>query len=409
MITVSSFSKNSKPSSVQGGAELGGDAPTILAALKLNSEHRMLMKYKYGGDTMKTKTLLWACAAVLFAAMVAGCVSTPQKQAIKDMKKLSYTNQPAGELELINRTEYDLVVFAGTVDRKNILGGIHHGDIRSFDFRPFVSSNSGAFLCRAVKTEVYAQKGGLINEADVIWAKLVTYGSAKSSFTVLNEVGGEGKLLFENASPYPVEVRLNGTTGTVLTTLPPYCKEQYVYVKPNPRGYVYYPTYLMYDRDTGKINSITGKEEDGQPARPAVGAESPQNVIFPVPTGKLFGARVAYLTIKNESGRAFIFRDDNTELLSQNGYAMINSGETLTFELDATEAGKTYRVLNADFRVGSTNNRYIKLFNGDPVSFKAGVEYEIAVYNQNGTVKTEIESSSERLVEYNLSSQLDLE
>ena len=88
---------------------------------------------------------------------------------------------------------------------------------------------------------------------------------------------------------------------------------------------------------------------------------------------------------------------------------MINSRETLTFELDATEAGKTYRVLNADFRVGSTNNRYIKLFNGDPVSFKAGVEYEIAVYNQNGTVKTEIESSSERLVEYNLSSQLDLE
>ena len=48
VITVSSFSKNSKQSSVQGGAELGGDAPTILAALKLNGEHRMLMKYKYG-------------------------------------------------------------------------------------------------------------------------------------------------------------------------------------------------------------------------------------------------------------------------------------------------------------------------------------------------------------------------
>ena len=31
-------------------SEFGGDAPTILAALKLNSEHRMLMKYKYGGD-----------------------------------------------------------------------------------------------------------------------------------------------------------------------------------------------------------------------------------------------------------------------------------------------------------------------------------------------------------------------
>lgn len=359
---------------------------------------------------MKTKTLLWACAAVLFAAMGAGCVSTPKSQAVKDMKNLSYANQPNGELELINKTEYDLVVFAGKIDRKNILGGIHAGGTRSFDFRNFLSANSGAFLCRAVKTEVYAQKGGFVDETtDVVWAKLVTYGNSKSSFTVMNEVGGEGKLLFENASPYPVEVRLNGTTGQVLTTLPPHCKEQYVYVKPNPRGYVYYPTYLMYDRDTGKISSITGKEEDGQSARPVEGSKHPQTIIFPMPNGKLFGARVAYLTIKNESGRAFIFRDDNTEVLSQNGYAMINSGETLTFEVDATDTGKTFRALNADFRVGAANKRYVKFFDGDPVSFKAGVEYEIAVYNQNGAVKTEIESSSERSIEYDLNSQLDLE
>ena len=358
---------------------------------------------------MKAKTLLWACAAVLFAAMVAGCVSTPQKQAVKDMKNLSYANQTNGELELRNSTDYDLVVFAGSIDRRNIMGGIRPGQTRSFDFRTFLSSNSGAFLCRAVKTDVYAQKGGVVAEADVMWAKLVTYGSSKSSFTIMNEVGGDGKLLFENASPYPVEVRLNSTTGQVLTTLPPYCKEQYVYVKPNPRGYVYYPTYLMYDKEKGKINSITGKEEDGQSARPAEGTQTPQTVIFPMPNGKLFGARVAYLTIKNESGRAFIFRNDNTEVPSQNGYTMINSGETLTFEVDATEQGKTFRTLNADFRVGTMNNRYVKFFDGEPVLFKAGVEYEIAVYNQNGAVKTEIESSSERSIEYNLNSQLDLE
>ena len=401
------FPKNSEPISVQGGTEIGGDAPTILAALKLNSEHRMLMKYKYGGDTMKK--LLFVLAAVTACMVMAGCESTPKSQAVKDMKNLSYTNQPAGELELVNRTEHDLVVFAGNIDRKNILGGIHAGNTRSFDFRTFVSSSSGAFLCRAVKTETYAQKGGLINEGDVVWAKLVTYGTNKSSFSIMNEVGGEGKLLFENASPYPVEVRLNGTTGPVLTTLPPHCKEQYVYVKPNKRGYVYFPTYLVYEKDTGKINSITGKEEDGQSARPAVGTETPQTLVFPMPNGKLFGARVAYLTVKNESGRAFIFRDDNTEVMSQNGYSMINSGETLTFEVDATEAGKTFRALNADFRVGSTNNRYIKFFNGEPVSFKAGIEYEIIVYNQNGTVKTEIESSSERSINYNLNSQLELE
>ena len=359
---------------------------------------------------MKKRALLVLPALLFAAAVIVGCGSTPKRQVMKDMKTLSYTNQPNGELEIINRTEYELVVFAGKIDRKNILGGIHAGDARSFDFRPHVSSQSGAFLCRVVNKDVYEQKGGLLDEHDdVVWAKLVTFGEAKSSFTIVPEVGGDGKLLFENASPYPVEVRLNGTTGKVLTTLPPNCKEQYVYVKPNPRVYVYYPTYLMYDKESGKLNSITGREEEGQAARPVEGSKIPQTIIFPMPNGKLFGARVAYLTIKNESGRAFLFRNDNTEIPSQNGFTLINSGETLTFEIDASEAGKTYRALNADFRVGSMNTRYVKLFNGEPVLFKAGVEYEISVYNQNGTVKTEIENSSEREIAYNLDAQLDLE
>ena len=44
------------------------------------------MKYKYGGDSMKAKTLLWAGAAVLFAAMVAGCLGTPKSQAMNTVK-----------------------------------------------------------------------------------------------------------------------------------------------------------------------------------------------------------------------------------------------------------------------------------------------------------------------------------
>ena len=91
-ITVSSFSKNSKPSSVQGGAELGGDAPTILAALKLNSEHRMLMKYKYGGDTMKK--LLFVLAAVTACMVMAGCESSPDTQADRARERTLNTLKP---------------------------------------------------------------------------------------------------------------------------------------------------------------------------------------------------------------------------------------------------------------------------------------------------------------------------
>ena len=357
---------------------------------------------------MKKRMLISSIGLLVFA-ILAGCVSTPQKQVARDMKALSFANQANGELELVNMTGYELVIFAGNIDRKNILGGIHAGNTRSFDFRPYVSSQSGAFLCRAVNKAVYEEKGGKLSERDVLWAKLVVFGDKKSSFTIVGEVGGDGKLLFENASPYPVEIRLNGTTGEVFKTLTHYCKEQYVYVTPNDRGYAYFPTYLVYDKTTGKVNSVTVNEDDGQSARPVEGSKTPQTITFPNPNSKLYGAKVAYLTVKNESGKAFIFRNDNTEVSSQNGYKMINSGETLTFELDATEAGKTYRSLNADFRFGSQNKRYVKLFNGEPTLFKAGVEYEISVYNENGTIKTEIESSTERDIKYDLKNQLDLE
>lgn len=353
-----------------------------------------------------------AFAAVL-GLMIVGCASSQRKLATKDMKNLSYENQSNGDLELINQTPYDLVIFAGSIHRNNILGGIRKdgvGSTRFFDFSPFVSSKTGAFLCRAVKADVYEAKGGYVTEDDVIFAKLVTYGdNIKSSFRITGEVGGMSKLLFENASPYPVELRLNGTDGAVLTTLPPNAKEKYVYVDYNSRGYVYFPTYLMYDKSSGKMSSISAKEEDALVSRPARENETPQTVIVPMPNSKMYGSRVAYLTVRNESGRAFIMRNDNTEIFSQTGNTMINSGETLTFEVDSKEEGRVFRAINADFRVGDVSKRYVKFFEGEPTVLKAGVEYEISVFNQNGLVKAIIDNSSERVVEYNLNSQLELE
>ena len=109
------------------------------------------------------KKLGCVALAAMLGLMVVGCASSQQKLATKDMKNLSYENQSNGDLELINQTPYDLVIFAGSIHRNNILGGIRKdgvGSTRFFDFSPFVSSKIGAFLCRAVKADVYAAKGG---------------------------------------------------------------------------------------------------------------------------------------------------------------------------------------------------------------------------------------------------------
>lgn len=346
---------------------------------------------------------------VLSVCVLGSCASSPEKEARKGMKNISYKDS-GGDLELINETDFDLVVFAGKIRGNNILGGIRAGETRSFDFTPFISSSNGAFLVRAVKANEYEENNGNVSEADMVFAKTVTYGNGmKTSMRITGFVGGDGKLLFENSSPYPVEVRLNNVNGEVLTTLPPYCKEQYVYVKPNSRGYVYYPTYLMYDKKNGKMSSITPSDSDGIAARPVEGDKNPQVINFPMPNSNKFGSKVAYLTIRNESGRAFNLQNDNTDLVSQNGYVMINSGERLTYEVPSTEVGNVFRAIRADFRVGEESSRFVKFFEGNPTTLKAGVEYEINVFNDNGLVRAVIESSSDRTVDYNMAYQFELE
>ena len=68
---------------------------------------------------MKTKTLLWACAAVLFAAMVAGCVSTNSATGGVNLKTKDVRfKSEAGSLTISNETSSDVVIFVGRVEKK---------------------------------------------------------------------------------------------------------------------------------------------------------------------------------------------------------------------------------------------------------------------------------------------------
>ena len=359
------------------------------------------------------KKIIGLLVAMAALALVTGCASAQKnvaKQTKKEMKNLSFQNEPNGLLELHNETSYDLVIFCGNVSNGYILGGIHGNSVRSFDYSKFATKDNGAFLIRAVKKDVYEAKAGFVDDKrDVIFAQIVTYdGKIATSRRITGEVGGGATLLFENMSPYPVELRL-GYTGQVISTLPPYCKEQYIDVAFNSRGYVIYPTYLLYDKANGKMSSIAAKEDEGIAVRPARENERPVTSYVPMPNSKLYGHRVAYLTVRNETRNAFIFENGRTELTSQNGYSMINSGETLTFEVDCPMLSQTYRSLTADFRVGTEENRFIPFFNGEPVELKAGTEYLVTVYNDHGLVKTVIDDTSERPIDFSLAAQFDFE
>ena len=425
MITASSFSKNSNPISVQGGAELGEDAPTILAALKLNSEHRMLMKYKYGGDTMKTKTLLWACAAVLFSAMVAGCVSTNEhsggmtsRQARKVMAAINYDSESGGNLVISNYSGEDLVFFAGKITRNNILGGVKAGgQNRAFDIKKSLQgliNGKGVFMVYGVRASTYRnslESGEAVTKDDIVFSHTVCFDFSDREFKQyinVDSISGKGGakefIKLENHTPYPVELRLNGPDAEKILTLYPYETGRRFYLAPDPdnEGYQIWPTYLIYNAKTGEMSSVQGKPNDTRTVLPTIDGQTVDP--FVAPKENLFSSSIAYLRITNAYRDGITLKHGVNTKKSQLQNGLINSGRTETYEFAATEEGKLTPGLSIRLgRMGET------LQFGDNLVLKAGYTYDADVYDDNGVARLKLSAPVKRDISATGSVQLLLE
>lgn len=220
------------------------------------------------------KTILFSIIITSVLIFANSCASSP---------KLSYNNQPSGELKITNETNFDLVIFAGKISRGNVLGGIRSHSTRSFNFRQFVNGETGVFLARAVKAENYEKKGSAVFENDVVFAKLVLFGNEKPSFRISRIVGEKERILVTTDAPYPVELRLNSPMEDAVTTLPPLVCNYPVCIQPDEdgTGYDCYPVFLVYNKEENKIISIMGKRLRFYPT--AENEMLPVNISFPLP------------------------------------------------------------------------------------------------------------------------------
>mgnify|MGYP000006162659 FL=1 len=366
---------------------------------------------------MKTKTLLWVCAAVLFAAMGAGCVSTPKSQAVNSVdlkeKEVSFTSEP-GVLAMTNHTNQNVVVFAGPVSYDMLLGGIKKGKRRTFDLNkiPGLPKN-GSLLVRVATYNTYKGKGRITDE-DVIYTGLVVYDlKAPKDITELSiykDIDTEQKYcvyLTNHSENFVVEVRLEKPNGETIATLAPLESDKRVYLtqKDTGKGYKFFPQFIYVDPRTNEktVLNVPQKENVQVMDPDPVGGEFTP-IVFDSPKNHNLSYSLAFLTIRNDTKAGMEFRNSRTSLPNQRGRRFTAPGRSDVYELDTgiDKEGRMYTALTCAF------NEYTERSVGN-YKFRPGYVYEMVWTDKDGSYQYDIREVGQKSFVENAKIELFME
>jgi hypothetical protein len=323
-------------------------------------------------------------AAVLSLALFA-CGSTPEPGSQASSPKeaaradVKWDNDSAGYLTVNNDVNEALILFAGSINNRNILGGVRELDSRRVDFFDKVNESSGTFLLRAVKETVYRSKGSGLGSDDIIFAGLVAFDKNEPRAITVNIqkfLGGDAVIVIQNDTNMALQIRVDRPDGPTLTTLAPLERNKKVYMDFNPDGYFFFPVYQYYDRTSMGIRSVQAQSlADGiqmMPEIPRPSRDIPVVNFESRPAG-LFSP-FANLIVTNETNRGLYLLQGSSRKVNQNGTTMINPGSE-TYELNLQKQSHlVIGGLRIDAGLGQSENINIPEYD-----YEAGYNYQIRV------------------------------
>jgi hypothetical protein len=343
----------------------------------------------------------WKLAALipaLFIAAAGGCRTSPTagdsstaRQAAR--ADVRWDDDRAGYLTVNNNVNDPLILFAGTINNRNIIGGVHAGATRRIDFFDVVSDYSGSFLLRAVKETAYRGKGSSLGSDDIIFAGIVAYdkNDPRPIQVDINRVlGGDACIIIQNDTNMALQIRVDRPDGPTLTTLAPLERNKRVYMDFNPDGYFFFPVYQYYDRANMGIRSVTAKSlADGIPMMPEIprpGRDVPVINFDSNPAG-LFSP-FATLIVANETNRGGYLLQGSSRKTNKNGTTMVNPGsETYELNLEKQEhlliGGMSF-----DANLGQANNIPIPEYD-----YQAGFNYQVRIRQGQPASVTQLNKS----------------
>jgi hypothetical protein len=264
---------------------------------------------------------------------------------------IDWTSHPSGTLTVVNDTSSDMVLFEGqTPLASTILGGVRATSKVTIDLSTKVDDfNVGGYIIiRGIKLSEYqANKNNLAN-AKIDYSAMATYGQGrKYQANISPNWTGDYYYKVTNKGRLGIELHKDSPDGEKIGYLPALATNYTLYAA-SPDSYTIYPVYVYYNKMTNEITpfkpqSLSATASIGPrpvtdntvatvqfPADNTSWEDMIQNISYPN----------AFIRITNNiPNQAARFQKTSTYMKAQNGYDAMNSGETLTFEVSASDAG----------------------------------------------------------------------
>jgi len=309
---------------------------------------------------------------------------------------ISWSNEANGTLRVANNTSKDMILFIGQTPSPNsIIGGVKAGTTKTFDISDDVDDfNVGGYLIlRGISNEEYEKNKANLSLVKIEYSAMATYRSGQRFSTEINPAyTGDYYYRVTNGGRIGIELRKNSPDGEKIGYLPALATNYYLYSS-TPDDITIFPVYVFYSNITKEVTTIrpTSIAESASVGPRPIGDSSLATVRFPndaaLSWAQIVGSikyPVAFIkVINNVMNQSAAFQSASRVYFAQNGYNSINSGETLTFEILASDTGQQL-LMNLTIYGGNIS---IPIRNGGTVlAIKNGYDYTVTLNYVSGPV-----------------------
>jgi len=252
----------------------------------------------------------------------------------------TFRNNQNGLVEIVNNTDFDMLLFTGeTISLNYIVGGVKSGTRSNVNFSDKSDYQVGGYvLLRAVKqTEFDKAK----DQSRVDYTAMVTYGEGKKFTTnIVSTTDGTYQYTVYNRSrDYGLELRKNSLEGEKVAYLTK-GEVRRVINSPNRTELTLYPVWVAFNNVTKSIVTFTPDNTltalDVQPKQPT---EDVSPYYFPMDgtgTNIVFSnvtLPFATIQVRNNASLNANFRVAGTIKTPESGYTGISSGARESYEI----------------------------------------------------------------------------
>jgi hypothetical protein len=360
---------------------------------------------------LKVSLLLLAAMAVLVSCDDGNKDDNNNENNNNTGDGITWTNEASGTLTVLNNTDKDMVIFQGqTPSANNILGGIRGSSTKTFDISDDVDDFGigGYMILRGMTLDEYNRNKSNLANAKVEYSAMATYGQNKKFRTEINPAyAGDYYFKVANGGRIGIELRKDSPDGEKIGYLPALATNYALYAN-STNSMTVFPVYVFYSNVTKTVTTIKPSsfaESVSVGPRPITDS-SVSTVRFPNDASLQWSTiianisyPVAFITctnnVQNQDSR---FGNASKTYFAQNGYDSVNSGETLTFELQSTDAGQQMNLSMTLY--GGTVPVPVKLADGNAPIIKNGFDYTVTLnYVGGGTGITDPNAYTAAIVE----------